>query len=271
MRPSKLLLLLSAGLLLSPVTVMAQESNEPEHSPEVHALPSSTPHVEAGQFCIQFSEATRSVSGDTTDHFTKLQDNFNQRADKVKSGFNAATTKIAGERKHNDDQLSANFGKLDAKAATDTQKAAVATFKASVTQAVTTRRTAVDAANKAFQQGVQASVTGRQAQLKTAAATYKTAVSAALANAKSSCAAGVAPATVRTNLQTALAKARTNLENARKNAEKVGSSLDALKATRKAAVEKANADFKTAMKGALDQLKATLGVKASSPEPSPES
>jgi len=95
---------------------------------------------------------------------------------------------------------------------------------------------------------------------------------AALASAKSSCAAGTAPATVRTNLKAALDVARANLETARKSVEKVGPNLDTLKAARKAAVDKANADFKAAVQAALAKLKAALGVTASnSPEASPSS
>jgi hypothetical protein len=47
----------------------------------------------------------------------------------------------------------------------------------------------------------------------------------------------------------------------------VGPNLDTAKSTRKAAITKANADFKAAMQAALTALKAALGTSGS-PEPS---
>jgi hypothetical protein len=286
MRASKILLTFTLGAMLMPSLALAEHGQDDTtariatRSPEPSRSASPTrspevkhPKVESTAFCTKFTDATGQVSDDTTSRFNDLQSKFAQRGQKVDSDFKAVNDKLTTTRGDWDKKQTDSFAKLEAKATTDDQKAAVTAFEAAVKAAVTKRRAAVDAANTTFKTGVQAAVSGRQAQFKTAAATYKQAVAAALAAAKASCAAGVSPDTVRKNLQSALKTAKTNLETARKNAEKVGPNLDTLKAARKAAVDKANADYKVAIKAALATLKTALGAASpsSSPSPSPSS
>ena len=118
------------------------------------------------------------------------------------------------------------------------------------------------------QPALLAIVSARQTQLKTAAATYQSAVVAAIAAAKASCSAGVAPATVRATFIASLTTARTALEAARKNIDK-STGVDALKATRKAAVDQAIADFKASVQAALVVLKAALPSPSATPDTTP--
>ncbi|MEO7617361.1 MAG: hypothetical protein ABIS59_00805, partial [Candidatus Saccharibacteria bacterium] len=87
------------------------------------------------------------------------------------------------------------------------------------------------------------------------------------AQAKTSCAAGTAPKTVRETLGTALRAAQAKLVEARKAAEKVRPNLDPLKTAHKAAIKQANTEFRASLKDAFTTLKATLSLSAS-PEPS---
>jgi len=277
---SKLLSLLMTGALLMPSLAIAEDSNQGgtegtnrptllqprSSSPE----PTRSPKVEGAQFCARFTDATGDVSGQTSTKFTELQSDFNGRAGKVDDDFNSVNQKLATSRKSGDDRLQENFDKLNAKATTDDQKAAVATFEAAVKDAVTKRRAAVDAANTAFHTAVLGAVSARQNALKTAAAAYKSTVAAAIAAAKASCAAGTPAATVRATLAAKLAAAKSALETARQTADKVGPDLTAAKAARKAAVDKANADFKAAIQAALTALKAALGTTTSTPTPTPD-
>jgi hypothetical protein len=263
--------------MLMPSLVLAENgAGEPEHSgsptPRVTRTPEADhPKVAPVAFCSKFTDATGQVSGDTTSRFNELQANFAKRGDKINTEFKGLSQKITDNRGDWDKKRADNFAKLEAKATTTEQKAAVTTFEAAIKDAVTKRRAAVDAADTTFHNGLLSAVTARQAQLKSAAATYQAAVAAALAAAKASCAAGTSPDTVRKNLQTALQAAHAKLETARASADKVGPNLDTLKAARKAAVEKANADYKAAIQSALATFKAALKAAhpSSSPEPSP--
>lgn len=240
------------------------------------ALPSVSPgtgKVLSAQFCARFTDATGGVNTDVTKRFNELQTQFGKRGDKIKSDFKTVTDTQNANRDKADGALKSKFTDLKSKATTAEQKQAVADFEAAVSSAVTARRAAVDAANAAFKQGLLDTNSTRQTALKQAATTYKTAVAAAIAAAKTSCAAGTDPQTVRNTLKTALEDAKAKLEAARQAVGKNDTNLDALKATRKAAVDKANADFKAAIKAALDKLKAALGATGDatpSPSSSPE-
>jgi deoxyribodipyrimidine photolyase len=267
MRLSRLIITALAGSLLVPALALAEDGR---HSDDASPTPAASPRVEGALFCLRFADATGDLRTNTNDQFTKVQTNLTTRKQKVDSDFAELKTKLAQSRSTSDQKLTDKFADLEAKATTDTQKQAVAAFKTAVLKAVADRRATVDAANEAYHQAVLTAAGSRQTTLQTASTTYKTAVANALAAAQASCTAGVAPATVRANLKTALTNARTALEAARMNSEKVGPNLDGAKATRKAAIEKANADFKTAVQSALTTLKAALGVATSaskSPEP----
>ena len=228
---------------------------------------SASPKVEGGKFCQRYTEVTGSVGTDLTKNFNDLQSKFQQRGDKIKTDFKSVFDTQTTNRTKADDALKAKFASLEAKASTDVQKQAVKNFETAVQAAVTARRAAVDAANATFRQGLLDANSTRVATLKQAATDYRAAVQAALAAAKASCAAGADSQTVRNTLKSALDAAKAKLDAARDAAGKGDANLDALKSTRKAAVDRANADFRTAIKAALDKLKSVLGT--STPIPSP--
>ena len=229
----------------------------------------NTPKVESTQLCRRIGDVGGSINDETGARFAQLGDDFNKRGGKISDDFGAAVAKMTAARIAADAERQKNFAKLEGKATTDAQKQAVHDFETAVLAAVTARRAAVDAANTAYKQAALAAITQRQTQLKTAATSYKTAVANAVVAAKASCAAGTAPATVRTTFQVALKTARTNLQAALQNANKVRPNLDAPKAARKAAIAQADATFKAAIAQALVALKAALPVASPSPSASP--
>ena len=79
---------------------------------------------------------------------------------------------------------------------------------------------------------------------------------AALDKSKSDCAAGTDPAAIRETLRAALDAAKTKLRSDLQAVEKLGDATKALIETRRAAHDKAMADFKIA----LDKAKADLRV-----------
>lgn len=260
---SRYLIITTAATLLIPSFALAR--NGSENSPN----PSASPRVAAGQICTKIGDITGKVSTDTNDRFTQLGNDFAARDANVNQKAADVSAKIAASRAQWDAKRLQDFAKLEAKATNAAQKQDILNFETAVKAAVATRRAAVDAADAAFKNGVLAAINARQTQLKTAATTYKNAVASALAAAKASCAVGTSPEAVRTNLQNALKTARANLETARAAVSKVGPNVDTLKATRKAAVLKADTDFKAAVQAALAALKTALGADKPSASASP--
>ena len=162
---SRLLLVSVASTMLIPSLAAARNGADdaqaatPTTSPEVHStsgdsgsgkverLPDATPRVkvEGGQFCLRFTDATGTVSSETSDRFNKLNDNFATRGQKIDSDFAELSQKQGQNRAEANSKLTTKFAELDAKATTADQKAAVAQYKASVLAAVAKRRAAVDA------------------------------------------------------------------------------------------------------------------------------
>ncbi len=245
---SRLLIGLTATTLLVPSLALAQDD----------PTPSVSPRVESAHFCGRFTEATADLSTGTTSRFKQLQDNVVQHDTKLKDDFASLKTKQTSGRQTADHNLQDRLAKLDAQATTTAQKTAIADFKTAILAAVTTRRAAFDTAGTTFHTGLAAVLSARQTALKTAATTYRAAVASALAAAKASCLAGTSPATVRTTLRAALKTAQTNLQTTRASMDKLGPDVRTLTAAHRAAIAKANADFKTTVQTALAKLKAAL-------------
>lgn len=266
----RFLLAAVAAVMLVPNLALAENGEgDLKDTPKPSASATPKPErIEAAAMCTRIGEVTGRVGKDTGERFQKLSDDFAERGAKISGHFDDVNKKLTEKHTSADAAREQRFASLLQKAQNDAQKQAILTFQSEVKAAVTAHRAAITAANTAFKKGVTDAVTQRQTQLKTAAAAYRTAVTAALNQAKASCAAGTSPSVVRDRLKTALNTAKLNLETARKNAEKVKPNLDPLKAARKAAIDKANADLKAAIQAALTKLKAAL--VASQPSASPE-
>jgi hypothetical protein len=154
-----------------------------------------------------------------------------------------------------DTNRTAQFTKLEARATTDAQKQAVADFEATTKTAIATRQAAVDSAIAAFREGVKNLISGRTEDVTTSFTTFSDAAKAAYETAKSDCASGKDPATVRTTLRNALAAAKTKFHSDKTSAPKVGGNVQPLIDARRAAVQTAMKNFKATMEKARTDLK----------------
>lgn len=166
--------------------------------------------------------------------------------------------RLSDYRNTRDDNREAQYAKLEAKATTDAQKQAVASFKATVEAAVVTRKAAVDSAISALGQSVDQSIDARRAAVTTVTNEFKNAKSAAIEKAKADCAAGVAPQTIRETFRASMKVAQDKFKSDYQAIEKLKGSFESVRAIRKQAVEKAIADFKTTMEKARADLKAAF-------------
>lgn len=164
-------------------------------------------------------------------------------------------SELANLRSNWDGNRDAQFKKLEEKATTDAQKKAVADFEATVKAAITARRTAVDAAISTFREGVKKLISDRAEGVSTSFTAFSDATKVAYETAKSDCASGKDPATIRTTLRNSIAAARTKFNSDRTSAPKVGGNIQALIDARRTAVNKAMTDFKAAMEKARTELK----------------
>lgn len=283
---SKIVIVALSLNLLVPTATLAREGAESPSSPppEVHASESPRPErtntvkpsseQERGQkFCTDGSEVRTKLSDGVNKKSDDLKANFEKRSEMLSSKRTELIKKISDNRLKSDTGRTKRFSELEAKAKTDTQKAAVKAYEAAVVAAVAKHRAAIDATDKVFLDGVISAVGTRQSNITAAAATYKAAVAAAIAKSKSSCAAGADAKTVRQTLAASLKAAQSNFSAARKATDKVRPNLDPLKEAHKAAIKQANADFRAAIKAAFDQLKLVLlpGSKSESYSPKSES
>jgi hypothetical protein len=169
--------------------------------------------------------------------------------------------RLADSRLTADQKRADAIAKLNGKNLTDAEKAAVAAFQATVNQAVSTRRSAIDAAITAYRTSLDQALAGRVNNVDEATSTYATAVQAAYAKAYSDCQAKVSSKTIRTNLNAALKSARQAFTANRQTLTKLQSIIAPLAKTRQQAITAAESAFKSAITAATATLKAAFPAK----------
>lgn len=213
------------------------------------------------QFCTLLTSHVGSVMSKMGDMGAKLDERRLERDARLASRETERQQKVTDLRAKADSRRAELLAKLEDKATTDAQRQALSAFQSAVNAAVTARRAAIDAANEAFRTGLHAAIADRKAKADAAVKAFKTAITAALNKAKADCAAGVDAATVRANLRTATQAALEKLKSDRQAIDKLGDTVKGLVDARRAAHDKAMADFKAAMEKARADLKAAMPEK----------
>lgn len=216
--------------------------------------PESTTKNTEVQFCATLDKRAVEVTAKVDDKQEKANIRQNDRANKKSADRAQRDVNIQIRRDGWDAHRAERIEKLNIKAKTDVQKAAVVQFNTAMTTAITARKAAVDAAIVTFRTGVD-SVTGtRNTTVDTAIATLKAARLAALEKAKTDCAAGIdakiAKTTFETSMKAALDAFKTTQAGVIKRNE-----VTVLSQARRAAIDKALADFKAAADAAQATLK----------------
>lgn len=215
------------------------------------------------QACAALSERTAQFSKKMAERKAKVAEQRAKTASSIGTKQGNGSGALDSNRSDWDANHAKQYAALDARATTDAQKAAVASFKTTMDAAVTTRRSAIDGAVSTFRTGLSSLVTSRQSSADTAMATYETAVNAAIAKANTDCTAGVDGKTVRDTLTTSIKAARDAFQASRKpDTDLSGTGAQALNAARKASVDKAVADFRATAEAARATLKTAFGTAA---------
>lgn len=222
---------------------------------------------QTANFCSLVDQVAARVSSEVASSTTRLLDARSNRGKNIDSRRDDRSTKLSDNRNKFDENRGEHYTKLRARATTDTQKATVETFITAIDAAVTARRAAVDAAIRAFRDGVDKAIADRQTAVDGYVTTFKTAVQTAVDKAKSDCAAGTDPKTVRAAFMASIETARKDLRSHRDLLTKNGDALKPLVDARRTAVNKAFSDFKEAVKNATAALKLVFKPSATSTPP----
>lgn len=166
--------------------------------------------------------------------------------------------KLLGVRAKVDANRDNRIAKLEARATTTEQKAAVAAFRTTLATITEARRLAVDVAVKAYRENVDQKLATRKSSIETARATLKSAIDALLVKARADCANGVANQTIRVSANTGIKTARQQFATTISGLDKTKAVVKDATEARKTAVTKAQTDFKTAYEKALADLKAAF-------------
>ncbi len=194
----------------------------------------------------RLDERANAIGGRHTERRTGID---TKRAERMKT--------LMTKRSEHEATRAIQYAALRARASTTEQKAAVETFTTAVETLVTARKAAVDAAIKSFEDGVAV----LRPKIDTATIDRKTQVKADLDtifnNAEAACTSGKTGPEVRAVIQAGMEAMRTKRTDT-KGEYSFKDDFEALRATRKAAEEKAQSDFKTGFEIAKTALKTAL-------------
>lgn len=219
------------------------------------------PPAAGASFCTNIDKATAQIQTRLTEVDAQVAAFGSERKVAKTERWDSQNDKLGEKRDTANTNRNAGYDKLYAKASTTEQTAAADTFKATVEAAVTTRKAAVDAAVQAYRDGIDTAIANFSTNLSTAHTTFKSSVDAAIAKAKADCAAGVDSVTVRSTLSSSIKAAQDMFKASReglRSSKPIQTTQKELAATRKAAIDKAIADFKTTVQTASTALKAAF-------------
>lgn len=211
-------------------------------------------------FCTNIGNNTAKITSGITAAKDKVSTARNERATQLTANRAKWDQDLSANRSKADQDRQSSFAKLEAKATTDAQKAAVKTYESTVADAVTKRRAANDAARTAFRNAVDTAIASQKATIDAQATIFSSAVSTAVTTAQAACIANPAngPA-IRTTLQNSLKTAKDTYNAARKSDGNLGEQIKQLAATRNEAIKTADTTLQATVKAAREALKAAFG------------
>ncbi|MEN9649716.1 MAG: hypothetical protein RL094_683 [Candidatus Parcubacteria bacterium] len=213
----------------------------------------------SNEFCQQTTSLRTSLLTKFSDKELHKQASSTSIIKKLSDKRSQIDTTRAQSRQKEDVKRTSHFSGLEAKATTDAQKQAVATFKTSVQTAINARRVATDTAIKNYRTGVDALIaqngtTSLQIKQRLASSTV-----ALVDKVKARCAQGADSKDVRLEFKSGLAEIKNSFNSNVKDLSAVKTQIEALEKIKKAAFAKADADFKIAFDTARTVLKSALG------------
>lgn len=225
-------------------------------------LPAFMRAADSSTACARLTNISERAESEFSKRESRLENVRQKRDAKLTDRIEQRDDKIQDQRTKFDDNLIEHITKLQKRATTTEQTAAVGEFADTVHEAIAIRRQAVDAARQAFRDGVKKAIADHRSAVDQEITEFKQKVDAAFTKAQADCAAGVEGSTVISDLRTAIKAAKDDLHQDRLGNQRVGPQVVKLVAERRTATEKARADFKATVLAARTKLKDALGVRA---------
>ena len=200
---------------------------------------------QGNNFCAKISTIGSKLSEQMTNTETKKRENEAKLAANTTKKEADIDAKRATSRIDIDSKRIKTADKLNTKAKTDIQKAAVATYTKAINDSVTARRTAIDVAVKTYRDGLTALYSTKNTDTDTSFTTFKSSVDAAIQKATADCANKVPSKTASSVFNKSIKDARMALASSKKLST-VNTKVKELKDAKDAAFKKAESDFKQA-------------------------
>ncbi len=219
----------------------------------------------AENYCSRFGTLSQKYEQNVAGQIGKLQSRIQAQIQKVQTNRKDLDDKLAQNRQkwtQNRDNL---YARLNARAKTDAEKQAVATFKGAIEAAVAARENAVDAARNTYRQSADQLIDQHRSAVEQVLNSFQAAIQAAIGQAQASCTAGTAPAHVRTAFQQALEAARQARKAGVQEVDKIGPQMEALAQTRNAAIQQAMTTYQNALHAAIAALHQAFNEPAATP------
>ena len=216
-------------------------------------------------FCARFSPASQTYGQGINRQIANLKARISRENTEAQAHENQFAQKLNQDRSAWAKNRQDIYSRLEARAKTDAEKQAVATFQTAIENAVSARESAVNAARTAFWQGLDQLISQHRTAIGQVLNNYLTAVQAAITKAQSSCAGGASSSTVRQAFFAALRSARQARIQGMQSVDKIGPQVSALVHTRNEAVKQAVQTYENALKAAVAALKAVFAVSTNSP------
>jgi hypothetical protein len=224
-------------------------------APAYSLAQTATPSQTTKTICNQITEIESKVGQRITDHKTKIQLKRQELHNHLIERQNQRDTQIQKNRTKWNTNRQEHYAKLEAQAKTDAQKQAVAVFKSTLEQAITTRKAKIDEAIQAFRSNISSTIANRQLAIDAAIKTFQDSQQEALLKAKTDCSNGIDPKIIRQTLHANLKAAREKFRSDIQKIEKIKNSIKTAAENRKQTIAKIQQDFKATLEKARLDLK----------------
>lgn len=242
----RIVLAVMTSLLISPVFAFAETNVKNQNN-----------------FCANVDSVAQRINEQMTKKSENLLNKQNGRFDKITENRKGHDEKLDSKRDENQIRRDNKIDALMQRADTDVKKAAVNKFNSEVKTAINSRQSAIDTAIKNYRDGVDSLLKNKFSMIDSNYTQLKSSVDLAISTAKTSCANGADPKTVRATMQSSIKTAHEKYRSTRvdKAQSEIKTELKTLMDTRNLAIKKAQDDFKTVVEKARVELKTAFGIK----------
>jgi hypothetical protein len=210
------------------------------------------------RFCEGLSELETKILSTLDTRIGSAKTKYQTHLDTLTSKKNTAVANLTSKRTEVDAKWDAQIAAMKAKATTEAQKAAIATFEATVESLNAARRTSVNSAVTTFTNGLDGLRGESGAEYEKMVVEHKAAIEAAFNDAEAACTAGTDGTTVSKELRADLNAAREAFK-ADRQAYAVRGDFEELRKARVAANNAARETFRKGFAEASKTLRTALG------------